>query len=203
MLTAKRCVVALAACFVAPSVGASAAPSAFVAAPETVRAQFDPASQETRVASRVTPDLCFSLALPQEWRVDTGDLKTSLSATSSDAELGLNLRSARELWNLPQTDLARRDAALLQRDYEGLFGRPAQAVSLVSPVAGAVRWSATWIDANLPGLSHALTVETVIVPLSRDWVLELSLSNVEARETYNALVWQVLSGLRVQDGAGC
>lgn len=203
MLTAKRRVVALAACFVACSVGASLAPAAPVARPGSVKAQFDPALRETHVAGRVTPELCFSLALPQEWRLDTRDLKTSLNAVSSEAELDVNLRQAGELRSLPHGDLARRDAALLQRDYEGLFGRPAQAVSLVSPVPGALRWSATWIDANLPSASHAMTVEAVIVPLSRDWVLELSVSNVEAREAHDTLVGQVLSGLRVQDGVGC
>ncbi|MBF9233811.1 hypothetical protein [Microvirga alba] len=203
MLVAKRLVAALAACFVASSSGVAAMLPASEAMPEATQAKFDPVLRETYVASRVTPNLCFSLALPREWRVAVDDLKTSLNAVFSTAELDMNLRSARDLQSLPQSDLARRDAALLQRDYEGIFGRPAQSVSLASPAPGVVRWSATWIDANLPGTSHAMTIEIVLVPLSRDWMLEFSLNNVETREAYDALVRQVLSGLRVQGGAEC
>jgi len=94
------------------------------------------------------------------------------------------------------------DAAALQQDYEGLLGRPAQSISL-STDAGATRWSATWVDANLPMASHAMTVEALIVPLSNAWVLELSLSGVETREAYDALAARLLARLRVQGRASC
>lgn len=165
---------------------------------QAIEARFNAAAQQTLVTGRAAPDLCFSLSLPEEWRRTEEGLK----AVRSDASLALGLRSAEELSALPQPDLAGRDAAALQQDYEGLLGRPAQSISL-STDAGATRWSATWVDANLPMASHAMTVETLIVPLSNAWVLELSLSGVETREAYDALAARLLARLRVQGRASC
>lgn len=165
---------------------------------QAIEARFNAAAQQTLVTGRAAPDLCFSLSLPEEWRRTEEGLK----AVRSDASLALGLRSAEELSALPQPDLASRDAAALQQDYEDLLGRPAQSVSQ-STDAGATRWSATWVDANLPMASHAMTVETLIVPLSNAWVLELSLSGVETREAYDALAARVLARLRVQGRASC
>ena len=165
---------------------------------QAIEARFNAAAQQTLVTGRAAPDLCFSLSLPEEWRRTEEGLK----AVRSDASLALGLRSAEELSALPQPDLASRDAAALQQDYEDLLGRPAQSVSQ-STDAGATRWSATWVDANLPMASHAMTVEALIVPLSNAWVLELSLSGVETREAYDALAARVLARLRVQGRASC
>jgi hypothetical protein len=170
---------------------------------ETIQVRFDPERQETQVAGRVEPGLCFSFRLPQEWRARLDGPKTRLETASSHAEFELGLRSARELRHMPQPDLASRDAAVLQRDYEDLLGRPAQSVSLAASIAGATRWSATWIDIHLPAASHAMTVETFIVPLSSEWILELSLSNVEKRESYDALMQTLLAELNVQGAAAC
>ncbi|MFC4171169.1 hypothetical protein ACFOYU_03710 [Microvirga sp. GCM10011540] len=161
------------------------------------------ATGETRLLNRVTPHLCFSLSLPQEWRLTGEEGGTSLEAVSFRAKLDVSLRSAHDLQDLPQTDLAHRDAAFLQRDYEGLLGRPAQSVSLTSPVPGATRWSATWVDANLPTAARAMTIETYIVPLSKEWVLELSLDDVPTGEAHDALVQRLLTGLQVRAGAAC
>jgi hypothetical protein len=165
---------------------------------QAIEARFNAAAQQTLVTGKAAPDLCFSLSLPEEWRRTEEGLK----AVRSDASLALGLRSAEELSALPQPDLASRDAAALQQDYEDLLGRPAQSVSQ-STDAGATRWSATWVDANLPMASHAMTVETLIVPLSNAWVLELSLSGVETREAYDSLAARVLARLRVQGRASC
>jgi hypothetical protein len=48
-----------------------------------------------------------------------------------------------------------------------------------------------------------MTVETFIVPLSSEWILELSLSNVDKRESYDALMQTLLAELNVQGGAAC
>jgi len=176
---------------------------------EAVSTRFDPTTRETHVASRVAPNLCYSLSLPQEWQVNAApvqgaDQRTmNLKAASGEAELGLAVRSARELQEMPQTDLPGRDAAYLQRDYEDALGQPAQAVSLSTTPSGATRWTATWIDANLPSASHALTVETFILPLSDDWLLELSLDKMEARDAYVALMHQVLASVKVKARAAC
>ena len=103
---------------------------------------------------------------------------------------------------MPQPDLASRDAAFLQKDYEELLGRPAQSVSL-SSTGRRARWSATWIDANLPSASQSMTVETLIVPLSGEWVLELSLTGIEFREASDALAEQLLARLKLHGGALC
>jgi hypothetical protein len=165
--------------------------------------RFDPAARETQVTGHVAPGLCFSFRLPQEWRLDTDGSETRLKAAVSEAGIDVNLRSAGALQHLPQRDLASRDAAFLQRDYENLLGRPAQSVSLASSHAGAVRWSATWIDANLPTPSRAMTIEAFIIPLSREWVLELSPENTGTPNAHNALVRQLLTGLTVHGGADC
>ena len=163
-----------------------------------VQARFDPSTRQTWLTGRAGADLCFSLALPDEWRLTA----QGVEAVRSEVELAVSLRSAQELRDLPQPDLASRDAAVLQRDYEELLGRPAQSVSLTSN-AGATRWSATWVDANLSTASHAMTVETLIVPLSAEWVLELSLSGVDTNEDYNALTQRMLSRLKVQGRGAC
>lgn len=163
-----------------------------------VQARFDPVTRQTWVTGHASPDFCFSLALPDEWRQTEDGVKAVLS----DGELSVNLRSSQELRDMPQPDLVSRDAAALQQDYEALLGRPAQSVSLSSD-AGATRWSATWIDANLPVAAHGMTVETLIVPLSGEWVLELSLSGIETRDAYDALARHLLARLKVQGRAAC
>ncbi|MCG7393376.1 hypothetical protein MHY87_10705 [Microvirga sp. ACRRW] len=170
---------------------------------DAVEARFDPQSGNTRVAGRVASGVCFALSLPQEWRAQTGEAGIHLKAAFSQAELEVGLRSAHELRGMPQPDLASRDAALLQQDYENLLGRPAQSVSLASVSTGAIRWSATWFDAYLPANSHGMTIETLIVPMSSDWVLELSVTQVEERERYEALLQSMLAGLRVQRDSDC
>jgi hypothetical protein len=164
----------------------------------SVQTRFDPVTRQTWVTGRAAPDLCFSLSLPDEWRRTEDGVKALLS----DGELSINLRSSQELRDMPQPDLATRDAAVLQEDYEQLLGRPAQSVSLSSD-AGATRWSATWVDASLPTASHAMTIETLIVPLSSEWVLELSLSGIETQEAYNGLARHLLARLKVQGRAAC
>jgi len=165
---------------------------------EPVQARFDPVMRQTVVTGRAASGLCFSLSLPDEWRTTAEGVK----AASSGVDLAVSLRSAEDLRDMPQADLASRDAAVLQQDYEELLGRPAQSVSLTSG-SGATRWSATWVDASLPTASHTMTVETLIVPLSSEWVLELSPSGVETREAYNALVQHMLARLKVQSRAAC
>jgi len=194
---ARRAVV-LAGLAVAPAVQAANAPLATAPVNGSVRTRFDPATGQTWVTGRAAPELCFSLSLPDEWR-STG---SGIEAASSDEELAVGLRSAQDLRGMPQPDLASRDAAALQQDYEALLGRPAQSVSLSSD-AGATRWSATWVDANLPTAPHGMTVETLIVPLSDEWVLELSLSGVETRGAHDALSQRLLSRLKVQSRAAC
>lgn len=163
--------------------------------------RFDPATSQTRFAGRVTPNLCFTLVLPQEWRLAAGeDLRTVLSG-SDGAELEVILRSARDIEDRPEPDLAKRDAALLQRDHESLLGRPAQSVSLTSLSSGATRWTAIWVDASLP--SNSYTAETFIVPLSSGWLMELSLANLGTQSAYEALAGSVLSSLELRQGADC
>lgn len=159
-----------------------------------MQAHFDAQSRQTRVVGNVTPNLCFSLVLPQEWRSTAGDMKMRLKSVLSNAVLTVNLRSSQELRGFPQADLAGRDAALLQQDYESLLGRPAQSVSLDSLSAEATRWSATWIDAYLP--AGSMTVEAFIIPLPENSVLELSFSDVGEKEEYGSLVRTVLNTLR-------
>lgn len=168
---------------------------------DDIQVRFDPQSRQTHIVGHIDSNQCFAFALPQEWRSMTGGLETRLKAALSDVELQVSLRSSHELRGLPQPDLASRDAALLQQDYENLLGRPAQSVSLASLSPGASRWSATWIDANLPG--GPMTVEAFIVPLSEDWVLELSFSHLSAEGEYNSLSRSLLGGLRVLQGARC
>lgn len=194
----SRRVCILAGLLIASAAQAAGGSPEAIAVDRRIETRFDPVAGRTLLTGRAAPDLCFSLALPDEWRrTDDG-----ARAAASDAALTVKLRSAQELRGLPHADLVSRDAAALQQDYEELLGRPAQSVSLSSS-AGATRWSATWIDANLPTAPHPMTVETIIVPLSDEWVLELSPSGIETREAYNSLAQDVLARLTVQGRAGC
>jgi hypothetical protein len=194
---ARRAVI-LAGLAVIPVAQAANGPLDTIAISGPVQARFDPVTRQTWVKGRAAPDLCFSLSLPDEWR----PTEVGLEAVLSREELSVSLRSAQELRDMPQPDLVGRDAAALQQDYEELLGRPAQSVSLSSD-AGATRWSATWIDASLPTAAQAMTIETLIVPLSGEWLLELSLSGAETREAYNALEHHLLARLKVQGRAAC
>lgn len=203
--TMRSCMAALTALLsLSPMAQAANAPANGTDAwQETVRVRFDARTEQTRVVGPVDPRACFALSLPKEWHSQTGGLDTRLKAASSDAELEVSLRPAHELRGLPQPDLASRDAALLQQDYENLLGRPAQSVSLASLSSGASRWSATWVDDHLPSGAHGMTVETFIIPLSPDWVLELSLSNIDEKDRHEALAKAMLTSLRVQRGPAC
>ncbi len=170
---------------------------------EPIQARFDPTSRKTQVVGRVASNLCFSFALPQEWQSKNGGMDARLKSSASTAELEVSLRSAHELQGMPQSDLASRDAAFLQQDYENLLGRPAQSVRFTSLETGAMRWSATWIDGNLPVGPQGMTVEAFIIPLSNDWLLELSVTNAERREHYEGIIQALLAGLRVQRGQSC
>jgi hypothetical protein len=182
----------------APHAQAANDPLAASPMSEPVQARFDPVTRQTVVIGATPSDGCFSFSLPNEWRMSAEGLTSAVS----DVQVAIGLRSAQELRGMPQPDLVSRDAAFLQRDYEEMLGRPAQSVSLTS-TAGATRWSATWIDANLPTASKAMTVETLIVPLSSQWVLELSLTGIESREAYDALAQQLLARLKLRGGALC
>ncbi|MGO4386699.1 hypothetical protein AB4Y85_04110 [Microvirga sp. 2YAF29] len=185
------------------ALAANASPNSSDPLQESVQVRFDARMGQTRVVGPAAPESCFALSLPQEWRSQTGGLDTRLKAVFSDAELEVSLRSTHELRGLPQPDLVSRDAALLQQDYESLLGRPAQSVSLASLSTGATRWSATWVDHHLPSGPQGMTVETLIVPLSSDWVLELSLTNVTEKSRYEALMKAMLTSLKVQRGPAC
>src|SRR3712207_4684787 len=119
-----------------PSAQASTEPPAPDVANGGLVARFDPSARETTATGQVEPGLCYSLSLPQEWRLETQAGETWLQAASSDARITVGLRSAEALQHLPQRDLASRDAAFLQQDYEDLLGRPAQSVSLASAEIG-------------------------------------------------------------------
>lgn len=165
---------------------------------EPVQVRFDPMIRQTSVTGAVPSGLCFSFSLPEEWQPTAQGLQSA----HSDVEIGIGLRSAGELRDMPQPDLASRDAAFLQKDYEELLGRPAQSVSLSSH-GKAARWSATWVDANLPSASQSMTVETLIVPLSGEWVLELSVNGAETQAAYDAIAQRLLTRLQVQGRAAC
>src|SRR5690349_15526422 len=102
-------------CCVASSAQAGALAPGRDAWNEASDIRFDPTTRETRLTSRVTPGLCFSVSLPQEWRMTAEDGDLHLTAAALPARLEVSLRSAHELQDLPQADLAHRDAAFLQR----------------------------------------------------------------------------------------
>lgn len=173
-------------------------PSGFGAA---AGVHFDSQSHQTRITGRVPSEACYSLVLPQEWRSAGAGDELRLEAAQSDAELKIELRSSHDLQGLPQADLVSRDAALLQQDYEGLLGRPAQSVSLTALSSEAARWSATWADPYLP--NGPMTIEAFIVPLSEEWVLELSFTDVSTKEEHDSLARSLLGNMKVQRGPGC
>jgi hypothetical protein len=167
-------------------------------------ARFDPARRETHIDGMLAEDLCIALQLPQEWRLSRDDHAVRLEATPSGTALEIDIRSEAELRDFPQAGMAGRDAAALQRDYETMIGKPAQAV-LHEPTGflGVSRWSATWIDENFANATRSLSVETFIVESAGRWTLELTLTNAGTRDAYDAHVARILSSLRVLTRADC
>ncbi len=180
-----------------------------------VAAVFDPAARETRVTGQVQ-GLCVALALPHAWALDpdAANPDAALSAHLQAADgpaLDLALRSARSLPPVPalasretlisaaNDALARRAAGALQREHESFLGRPAQSVTVTPLGAGALRWTATWLDPQLAA-NGALTVDAAILPLSADWVLELTLSGTDDPALHEAVLGEVLERVRVRRG---
>lgn len=172
---------------------------------DSVAASRGQAQHKTTVTGVLEQGLCFALAMPAEWQVTVRDgATTRLTERASGVELEVTVRSAAELHGASQPDLVRRDAAVLQASYEALIGRPAHAVSLdPQPIRGALRWRATWHDGNMPGSGRSFTAETLIVPLSPRWLVEVTLGNVDNRPVYEAVLKETLSNLDVREGADC
>jgi hypothetical protein len=164
---------------------------------------FDPLTRETQIKERVSANLCVFFRLDEEWTLSRDTDATLLQAAGGDADLEIRLRSASELQEFPQTDLAGREAAALQRTYEGMIGKPAQAIShQPTGLSGVSRWSATWVDANLAGGNHALEVETFIVDL-KSAALELTLTEPRTNTAYANQIRRILSSLRIGKGTEC
>jgi hypothetical protein len=196
----------LAALVVGPTAVASTGISTPVAMAQ-IGAWFDPIAQETRVREKVSADLCVSFRLSREWTLsfdrDGALEETAFLRAPSGDDLEIRLRPAAELQTFPQADLSARDAAALQDSYEELLGKPAQSVIHQSAGRpGVSRWSATWVDSNLAGPSHSLTIETFIVDLRGNGALELTM-NAKDSGTYHREVSGLLSSLQVTGGADC
>jgi hypothetical protein len=172
-----------------------------------IAARFDPASRATHVTVRV-PGACAALDLPLAWTLDESAAPARLEAAQGGPSLEVNLRAARNLPPVqslasregalaPTGDLPRRAAAALQREHEEVMGRPAQSVAFTVLDDGAWRFTATWLDANLPA---PVTEDTVFVPLSADWVLELTLDDTDSRGMHEMLWGEVMERVRV---GGC
>ncbi|MCB8821898.1 hypothetical protein [Microvirga rosea] len=172
-------------------------------APGPIAVRFDLKAEQTRVTGRIGDNLCVMLSFPDEWRLAAGGGLRAVVEASHGGEVELVFRPAGEVKDLPQVDLASRDAALLQRDHEEVFGRPAQSATLATLTPGIKRWTATWSDVNLPAASGQITLDTVIVALSDEWLLELSFSEIGTRSTYEATVAEILSSLRLDSASAC
>lgn len=198
---AKKAILLLGLLCLSTGLAASALPDS--AANDVPVIIYRPAFGETQITARLNPGLCVAFSVPDEWRRDdaaAGGLR--LVSSTGEGEIEIASRSIRELNDLPQGNVSARDAALLQRDHEEILGRKAQA-SAVETMEGATRWTATWIDASLPAPSHSITVETFIVPASREWLLEVSVTDIDNRGAYDKLVAQVLSNIRTLGSAPC
>lgn len=191
----------------APALDRPALAAPALGAQPEIAARFDPASRATHVTARV-PGACAALDLPLAWTLDESAAPARLEAAQGGPSLEVNLRAAR---NLPPVqslasregplastgDLPRRAAAALQREHEEVMGRPAQSVAFTALDDGAWRFTATWLDANLPA---PVTEDTVFVPLSADWVLELTLDGADSRDMHEMLWGEVMERVRV---GGC
>jgi hypothetical protein len=169
-----------------------------------ISAGFDPTKNETHVDGQVAADLCIALMLPQEWRLTQDTEAIRLQAARSGDELLVSIRSEADLRAFPQVDMAGRDAAALQQEYEAMLGRPAQAVAhQPTNRSGVSRWSATWVDANFVNASHSFSIETFIVESPGNRTVELTLTKVAARDSYDAEIAAMLSSLQLTAGTEC
>jgi hypothetical protein len=166
-------------------------------------AQSDPSAHETRVRGRLAAGLCISLQLPENWTLSTDRGRAHLLDATSGAEFEIDARTTGEPREFQEADPAGREAAALQKQYEEIIGKPAQAV-LHEPTnyAGVSHWSATWIDANFAAESHAHVIETFIV-VDHKSVIDVTLVNVGTREAYDRHVLLMLSSLLIETEEDC
>ncbi len=164
------------------------------AVPVEREARFDPARGETRIAARLG-ELCLSGSLPGRWTLSREGDALRL-AEGEGAQVGVALHPAA----LADGEILAGHAASLQRDYEAMLGRPAQAAAVETiPGLAAVRWSATWFDANFAG-AGALSLDRVIVQAGPGEVVEIEL---EAGRGADALAALLLASVVVGPGAAC
>ncbi|WP_046866010.1 hypothetical protein [Microvirga massiliensis] len=166
-------------------------------------AQSDPSAHERSVRGRLAAGLCISLRLPENWTLSTDRGRAHLLDAKSGAEFEIDARSTVEPRDSQEADLSGREAAALQKQYEEIIGKPAQAV-LHEPTnyVGVSHWSATWIDANFAAESHSHVIETFIV-VDHKSVVDVTLVNVGAREAYDRHVSRMLSSLRIETEEDC
>ena len=176
-------------------------------------AAFERAYGETAVVGRLGENRCFFMRVPGSWHLigdELGPLEASggeafsFRATGSEAQLEIVVHDAETFGRAPGSNLVVGYAASLQRDYEGLLGRPALGTALESAdISGAYRWRATWADNNFDNAARALSLERFILQLSSTAVIELSAGGIVPGAFRDELVRRALSTLELWHGTAC
>ena len=151
-----------------------------------------PATNETHVTARLDPALCVALSLPQQWRREGAEeLDRSVSPHPEGLEKSKSRwRAVRDLAELPQGNVGSKTLSCSSGTIEDFLA--ARRMPARSDARRCHPLDRDMDRYRLPAPSHSLTVETYIVPASREWLLELSISDIDDRSLYEDLVRQVL-----------
>jgi hypothetical protein len=109
---------------------------------------------------------CVSVTVPGSWTRGYGD--GVLMSGDGERQLSLALRRGHHVSDVATVPLV--------QDVQAALGKPPQTIRHLALDRGD-RWTATWIDSNLPG-AGMLSVDTFAFQISREWLLEVAVDGV-------------------------
>jgi hypothetical protein len=146
---------------------------------------------------------CLSIRLPGLWDVERpGPHQVKAKNTKTGAEIEVMAYDGSEFEPGPET-LIERAASNLQHEYEWILGKPAQSTMLepASPVSSAMRWTATWVDANFAQADRTLSLEAFIIEPIPNRIVEFRMdSGGEWRAEVLAVAFETMT---VQPTSAC
>jgi hypothetical protein len=156
----------------------------------------------TTVHLTLGSDRCVSLRLPGTWSVEHSEPdRINAVDAKNGAAVEITAHTDADFAPGPGT-LIQRAAWDLQRQFEGLIGKPAQVTTLErGPIPSAMRWTATWNDANFAQDERALSLERFIVEPVPNGIVEISVS--QAGDRQGEVVGLALETLTAQSAPAC
>jgi len=156
----------------------------------------------TAVHLTLGSDRCVSLRLPGSWTVEHSE-PNRINAVDAENGAAVEIIAHTDADFAPGPGtLIQRAASDLQRQFEGLLGKPAQVTTLErGPIPSAMRWTATWNDTNFAQDERALSLERFIVEPVPNRIVEISVS--QAGDRRGEVVGLALETLTAQSALAC